>query len=589
MRGLLPLEIITRPDRLRGAAGEMVRGELSGLLRGTLLDDRAARRGLFDRRFLEKMVGGGSIGAGTGVIVCGRFSSSNCGSGSPWTREHREAEHRGELRGRAWSMVLAVVFIPLYLKFLGIEAYGLVGFFAALQSIFGIMDFGIGMTLNREMARLSAVEGKEQERRDLLSDSGVDLLGNRPAGGGRRGGPRAADLALLGQSRQPLRERGRERGPADGAGDGAAVPVLLLPGRADGDAAAGAAERDRRRRRHAARRGGGLDPVAGVALHPGVLRVAGRRGSRGTVACGFHLWRSLPASAARPRFRSALLRDVWRFAAAVSGNAIVGVFLTQIDKVVLSGMLSLEMFGYYALAGTVAASVWSIILPINTALFPRFAELTELRNDASLSELYHRSCQFLAVVLLPISATLAFFSREIMLIWTSNPITAEKTYLVVTLLVIGTTMNGLSSVGSYLLSASGWPQLVLFTNLASAILLVPGIVLMTSRFGTAGAAIIWMMLNSIYLLFTIPFMHRRLLKGEMWRWYREDVGMPLVGVLVFGGITRLLLPDFLSRWATFGYITGAWFLILAVTILLAAHVRSEVSRRVSSLFRVDYA
>ena len=70
--------------------------------------------------------------------------------------------------GRAWSMILAVVFIPLYLKFLGIEAYGLVGFFAALQSIFGIMDFGIGMTLNREMARLSAVEGKEQERRDLL-------------------------------------------------------------------------------------------------------------------------------------------------------------------------------------------------------------------------------------------------------------------------------------------------------------------------------------------------------------------------------------------------------------------------------------
>jgi O-antigen/teichoic acid export membrane protein len=312
-------------------------------------------------------------------------------------------------------------------------------------------------------------------------------------------------------------------------------------------------------------------------------------GALGTGACAFFVWRTLPASEARPRFRSALLRDVWRFAAAVSGNAIVGVFLTQIDKVVLSGMLSLEMFGYYALAGTVAASVWSIILPINTALFPRFAELTELRNDASLSELYHRSCQFLAVVLLPVSATLAFFSREIMLVWTSNPITADKTYLVVTLLVIGTTMNGLSSVGSYLLSASGWPQLVLFTNLASAILLVPGIVLMTSRFGAAGAAIIWMMLNSIYLLFTIPFMHRRLLKGEMWRWYREDVGMPLAGVLVFGGITRLLLPDYLSRWAMFGYIAGAWFLILAVTILLTAHVRSEVSRRVSSLFRVDYA
>ena len=84
-------------------------------------------------------------------------------------------------------------------------------------------------------------------------------------------------------------------------------------------------------------------------------------------------------------------------------------------------------------------------------------------------------------------------------------------------------------------------------------------------------------------------MHRRLLKGEMWRWYREDVGIPLAGALMLGGITRLLLPDYLSRWATFGYIAGSWFLILVATIILAAHVRIEVFRRVSSLFLVDYA
>jgi len=58
VKGLLPPEILSRPKTGFGVPlAKWFRGELSGLLRGTLLDDRAAKRGLFDRRFLEKMVG----------------------------------------------------------------------------------------------------------------------------------------------------------------------------------------------------------------------------------------------------------------------------------------------------------------------------------------------------------------------------------------------------------------------------------------------------------------------------------------------------------------------------------------------------
>ena len=39
------------------------------------------------------------------------------------------------LAGRIWSNLLSVAFVPLYLHFLGIEAYGLVGFAATLQGV----------------------------------------------------------------------------------------------------------------------------------------------------------------------------------------------------------------------------------------------------------------------------------------------------------------------------------------------------------------------------------------------------------------------------------------------------------------------
>src|SRR3990172_3106780 len=70
--------------------------------------------------------------------------------------------------GNIWTGLMGLVFVPLYIHFLGIEAYGLIGIFATLLAVFGLLDMGLSSTLNREMARLSVQEGKSQEMRDLV-------------------------------------------------------------------------------------------------------------------------------------------------------------------------------------------------------------------------------------------------------------------------------------------------------------------------------------------------------------------------------------------------------------------------------------
>ncbi len=70
--------------------------------------------------------------------------------------------------GSIWQALIGLVFIPLYIKFMGIESWGLIGIFVTLQAIFGILDMGLSSTLNREMARLSVLPGKEQEMRNLV-------------------------------------------------------------------------------------------------------------------------------------------------------------------------------------------------------------------------------------------------------------------------------------------------------------------------------------------------------------------------------------------------------------------------------------
>ena len=49
--------------------------------------------------------------------------------------------------------LIGIVILPLYLKYMGAEAYGLVGFFTMLQAWFNLLDMGLTPTVARETAR----------------------------------------------------------------------------------------------------------------------------------------------------------------------------------------------------------------------------------------------------------------------------------------------------------------------------------------------------------------------------------------------------------------------------------------------------
>ena len=60
-------------------------------------------------------------------------------------------------------------------------------------------------------------------------------------------------------------------------------------------------------------------------------------------------------------------------------------------------------------------------------------------------------------------------------------------------------------------------------------------------------------------------MHRRLLKGEMGRWYRQDVFLPILVVTTIGFIARRVLPDDAS---------GMIVLLVALSTILFSFIAS---------------
>ncbi len=475
--------------------------------------------------------------------------------------------------GRGWAALMGIAFIPLYIKFMGIESYGLIGFFTTLQAVFALLDLGLTTTLNREIARYSALADKSQHMRDLVRTLETIYWGLAFSIG--------AVVLIL----SPFIARGWVK--ADALSVEVVQKSVMLMGFVMafqwplGFYSGGLLGMQRQVLFnilsviwYTLRFAGGVLVLRLVS--PTVLTFFGWQVLVSAVSTGLMamaLWRSLPASHERARFRISILHSVWRFAAGMSGISATVLVLTQLDRIILSKMLSLELFGYYTLAWTVANGLTILTSSVFTVVFPIFSQRVAVGDIEGLKMLYHRSCQLISVLILPVAILMALFAREILVIWIQNPVTVANTHFLVSLLVIGTALNGLMNLPYALQLAHGWTSLAFYTNLISVSILIPLLVVATSHYGALGAAAVWIALNSGYVLISLQIMHHRLLKGEQWRWYFQDVGLPMVAALSVIGVGRLLIQDSTPFLSVLGGIAIMLPLALTSAALAASQIR----------------
>jgi hypothetical protein len=125
--------------------------------------------------------------------------------------------------------------------------------------------------------------------------------------------------------------------------------------------------------------------------------------------------------------------------------------------------------------------------------------------------------------------------------------------------------------------ACGWTRLVLTVNTAATMLLAPLIYVMSSNYGGVGAAMVWVVFNAGNVLVSQNFMHRRLLRGELWRWYRQDVGQPLLAAAAVGGLGKWLIGFTESGWANL-----ANLMAVSVATFVAAIVATPAIRALAT-------
>jgi O-antigen/teichoic acid export membrane protein len=486
--------------------------------------------------------------------------------------------------GRAWGVVSIYLFVPLYLKFLGIESYGLVGFYSILLGVLGLADIGLTATLSREMARLSV-------RKNAIGEMGESLrtyetlylfISLAVASVIWVLAPFIAERWLNASTLQPQEITSAIRLM------GIAVAIQLPSGLYSG----GLLGLQKQVLANSLQIGWGVLRGVGAVLvlwlfSPTILAFAFWQLFSNAVYCfgvRLTLWRAVSPATWKPRFNRLVFRDTWRYTTGMAGMAFLSTILIQTDKLVVSKMLSLESFGYYILAGSLAVAPMVLASPIGLAIFPRLTGLVSMGDKDALKKLYHKACKLVSVAVLPGGLTLAAYAGNFIFAWTGSIPALQKAGPVASLLLGGQIMQAITLVPFYLSLAHGQTKLILYVQICSILVVVPLLILLITKYGFIGGGVSWLVMNLCALPPYMYFLHRRLLPGELQTWALHDIGRPLFAALPIILLARWLLPLPTSRLLIFCLIAVVWSVSALAAVFSLPDLRIEIIQKSRKTF-----
>jgi O-antigen/teichoic acid export membrane protein len=225
-----------------------------------------------------------------------------------------------------------------------------------------------------------------------------------------------------------------------------------------------------------------------------------------TLARGWFAWRSIGIKRNQCKWDVKELSQVWRLVARLSGVIFLGALTVQMDRVILSRMVSIEQLGFYALSATVATGVLQLIYPLTQSILPK---AIQLRADPEALRKINNKLMGLIILIVCVGAIgYMAIGKWLLGIWLRNPITVTAVYPLLTVLLVGTGLNALYNVGYMNWIIHERINRVFQVNALALILSITLIPYFVTWQGTIGAAFGWLVMNFIGLIISLEWLRR---------------------------------------------------------------------------------
>jgi O-antigen/teichoic acid export membrane protein len=473
---------------------------------------------------------------------------------------------------QGYVTLLGIVLMPVYLHHLGSEAFGLVGLFLIAQSLIQILDMGLTPALTRDMSRMRAGSLAPQEA--VLRLQSMEWLMGLVA---------LSLITAIWLASEPISRHwihANDLPPSTIAFCisliGGAIALRWLAGLYRG-VMVGLEQQSR------------VNTVSAIFA---TLRFAGPIPLLVLISASpkdffafqvivsavellvYGVLARLHLPVTKPRHPSlSPLKDMLHIVGNMAFLNAMWVILTQLDKLILSGMLSLEDYGNFTLATAAAGSVLILVPSMNQIIQPRLCFLFARGETVALQSLYRLASQLGVIGFVTLGSGLAFFSEVIIYLWTGSKMIAQTSAPILFWYALANSAVGITLVPFMLQFAKGQLGLHVIGNVILLLALIPALVIAAYQYGALGAGLAFFTANTLFLLAWLPVVHRRFLPELTWRWLLTDTLPVAIVIASLLALAARWMPDRLGLPLSVVWIGCSMMVAAMVGVGIGGHAR----------------
>lgn len=446
------------------------------------------------------------------------------------------------LLGQGWAALLNIAAVPIYLRLLGVESFGLLGLAIVVLVLASLLDGGMGQTLNRAMVHFHVGKVGRHETFDLLRSIEASIFGVAlvASAGAFLAGPALASWLI------------DARGLPDFVVERSLLLIVIvaLLRVIEGIYRSALLGLDRPILVNV------LSAVSATVRIVAPLPVIVF--AKGDVLTYF--WLQLVIGLAslicfgtithvvlegtlfgKGHFRIILLRKLLGFAgAAVAISSLVSV-ANQLDKIAAARLTTLEDFGYYSAAATVATGIYQLVLPTFQSFYPKLSYLQAIEAQPEFDRLVLRMAQLVGFIAGVPIAVIVLNADEVVFAWTGSPAVAELTAPLLFWLCFGTLANGLFYVALAALLAAGQHKVAVVTTTVLLVALLPLLLLGWNIAGLIGLAAAWSSAMGCWCLVTLVLTARAITGARILLPLLAHSVAPFLIALLVGAVIRYII------------------------------------------------
>lgn len=487
------------------------------------------------------------------------------------------------LATKLWSMVSIYLFIPLYIKYLGEAAYGLVSFFATLQTTLNILGLGLANTLRREFATGEGDEENSLRKYKLLRD--IELIYFAI-------GAFISVLCIAGSNAIADHWLNIENLDPQMVATVIGMMGISIALQMIANLYAGCLF--------------GLDYqvlanilciIWSASKSIGALFIIAVVSPNLVYFYAWHIFNDLvyvlilrTLSVMRLNLSNRIwsfqdfkyLKNIWQYTLGVLFISFIALVNKQLDKIVISKFLTLTELGAYNVATTLGSLTTIVPTAMYTTVFPRFTKLATTGKEDELQREFISINRLVNVILSCMAGFVAVYASPLINVWTGSNNYVQILGFVSTLVVLSVAITEYQEVPYALALAHGNTKYNVTMGLAFIPIIFVSTYFAIQKYGLVGAGIVYLATSLSQTLIYEFMVYRKYLGTSIIKTIVQYTVFPLVMCFTLAELSKIFVCKFTSssiKQSLIAAFLGAVTLIILLLALCSVDIKKFMSER----------